>query len=58
MSDKPELEARIERLELIVMLLCDHASRGEGSMGKPFWEFADAIKRELVVPDRGAGAQG
>jgi hypothetical protein len=45
-------------LELIVMLLCDHASRGEGSMGKPFWEFADAIKRELVVPDRGAGAQG
>lgn len=44
------LETRIERLELIVMLLCDKASRGEGSMGKPFWEFAETIKRELVEP--------
>ena len=50
MTDKPELEARIERLELIAMLLCDHAARGEGSMGKAFWEFADTIKRELVEP--------
>lgn len=52
------LEARIERLELIVMLLCDKASRGEGSMGKPFWEFAETIKRELVEPlgnDKAAG---
>ena len=48
MTKTDELEARIQRLEDLAVLLCEHASRGQGSMGKPFWEFADAIRRERV----------
>src|SRR5262245_34918859 len=40
---------RLDRLEDIAVLLADNASRGQGSMGKPFWEFVDAIRAERLA---------
>jgi hypothetical protein len=43
---RAELRARIERLEAIAVLLCEEAARGQGSLGKPFWQFIDAWRAE------------
>jgi hypothetical protein len=42
------LGERLERLENIAVLLAQEASRGQGSTGKPFWDFIDAIRAERV----------
>lgn len=39
------LEARIERLEAIVVLLCLDAAQGQGALGNPFWDFVDDWRR-------------
>lgn len=51
-----DLVGRIERLENIAVLLCQEASRGQGQMGKPFWEFIDAIghERDVDLPALGS----
>jgi hypothetical protein len=41
-----ELAARIERLEAMMVLLCEQAMRGQGQMGKPFQQFIDDWRRE------------
>ena len=41
-----ELQARVERMEAMMVLLCEHAAAGQGSMGKPFWNFIDDWRRE------------
>lgn len=43
-----ELAARIERLEAIVMLLCEQAMQGQGQMGKPFQQFVDKYRERLA----------
>jgi hypothetical protein len=40
------MEARIERLEAIVVLLCQDAAHGNGMLGDPFWTFIDDWRRE------------
>lgn len=45
-AENEQLVRRIVRLETIVARLCDEAARGQGSLGKPFWEFADLIRTE------------
>jgi hypothetical protein len=50
-DDMARLEVRIERLEAIVVLLCEEAAHGQGSMGKPFWAFVDDWRREHAALD-------
>jgi len=47
------LDVRIERLEQIVVLLCEQAAHGQGSLGKPFWTYVDDWRREHVVAETG-----
>jgi hypothetical protein len=44
------MEARIERLEAIVVLLCQEAAQGKGMLGDPFWTFIDDWRREHRGP--------
>jgi len=41
-----KLEARIERLEAIAVLLCEQATRGQGQSARPFQDFIDDWRRE------------
>jgi hypothetical protein len=43
------LEQRIERLEHVVTKLAFEASAGQGSLGKPFWDFIDVMNAERVA---------
>lgn len=45
-TSREALIRRIVRLEAIVAKLCEDASRGQGSMGKHYWEFAGQINDE------------
>jgi hypothetical protein len=45
-ATKLTVEQRLERLEHMVVMLAHEASRGQGSAGKPFWDFVDMINAE------------
>lgn len=40
-STNAEIEVRLERIEAMLVLLCQEAARGQGQMGKPFWDYID-----------------
>jgi hypothetical protein len=50
MDALPKLEARIERLEAIAVLLCEQATRGQGQSARPFQDFIDDWRREHRGP--------
>lgn len=45
------LEQRIERLEYVAAMLAFEAAKGQGSLGKPFWDFVDIMNAERVARD-------
>ena len=40
------IEARLERLEAMVVLLCEEASAGKGMLAAPFWRFVEDWRAE------------
>ena len=47
------LDVRIERLEQIVVLLCEQAAHGQVAPDRPFLAFVDDWRREHVVAETG-----